>query len=127
MSNPHFSWNGELKPTKDPSGRLCMFDTVLNGIRAGAINLLSYYLQDGCETVSEIVTRYAPPIENDTAAYIQFMAEYVGVDPNEQIVLTASDFLNKWVAGQIHYEQGCDACSTADISAGVQSALNYKK
>ena len=137
MSSPQFTWKGEQKPTSDPAKRLCTFDTMEDGIRAGCVNLLSYYLQDGCETVRQIINRYAPtnlsfdvvgetPDNNNTAEYIAFMADRIGVDPDAPINMTARATLLAWVAAQIHFEQGSDCCTPEQIAAGVDAALQYK-
>ena len=46
MEVPSIKWQGQVDPTTDPEGRLCTFDSFVDGIRAGAITLLSYYLHN---------------------------------------------------------------------------------
>ena len=127
-----FLWVGEQRPTKDPDKRLCTFDTIENGIRAGAVNLLSYYLHDECDTIRLIIERYAPPPNlapqdaNNTEDYINFMAERLGIQDYMPLNMTNEAFLMQWIFAQIHFEQGADVCTIAQIVNGVHAALAYK-
>jgi hypothetical protein len=105
MHTSSFMWQGEV-PTTDPEGRLCTFDTMLDGVRAGAKNLLSYFNHDDCKTIDQIITRYAPASENPTSAYINFIATQCGVDPEAQVNLNNPSFLLVLVSSIIRFEQG---------------------
>jgi hypothetical protein len=126
MTTPAFTWDGEIKPTLDPKGFLCTFDTIENGIRAGAINLLSYYLQDGCDTIQTIITRYAPGNSNPTASYILFVANHCGVDPAAKVDLTNPAFLKNLCYAISCFEQGCDCVTDAQLTSGVYLALAHR-
>jgi hypothetical protein len=54
-----------------------------SGIMAGIVNLRENYKKQ--DTVSKIISRYAPPSENNTNKYIATVAEKSGVAPNEKI------------------------------------------
>ena len=126
MDNPAITWEGQVRPTLDPEKRLCTFDNQISGIRAAAIILLSYYLHDSCDTPTTVINRWAPPSDsNPTQAYIDFMCKYCGVSANDALVMTNGPFLNKWVAGQIRFEQGFDICTPATIAQGVIEALAH--
>jgi hypothetical protein len=126
MEVPSISWQGEIKPTSDPEGRLCQFDTMINGVRAGAVDILTAYLQDERDTVQKIVTPFAPSNENDTSSYILFMAKWMGVGPADHMNMTNPNTLKRWISGQIQIEQGFQCATPQEISQGVQLALNYK-
>ena len=51
-----------------------------DGIRAVAVNLLTYQRQHGLDTVKGILNR-APPSENDTGAYVQTVSRALGLRP----------------------------------------------
>ena len=53
------------------------FETREHGIRAWIVLMRTYRLKYRCATVRAIVTRYAPPNENNTQAYIKFCRERV--------------------------------------------------
>ena len=122
---PSITWQGEQKPTSDPDELLCTFDTIVDGIRAGAINLLSYYLHDGCNTIETIISRYAPPGQNNTTNYIAFIASYCCVPATTPVTLTDKAFLTRLVAGIIDFEMGGSVCSPSDIAQGVEEALAH--
>ena len=123
MANANFKWLGEVPSSDD---RLCQFDTPEHGVRAGCINLLAYYLTHGLRTVDAIISRYAPLVENDTAAYIEYMCKCLRVQPDAPINLTDPEFLQDWVAAQIKYEQGENCCTPAQIAQGVKDAIAYR-
>lgn len=127
MHVPSIKWQGET-PTTDPEGRLCTFDTIVDGIRAGVITLLSYYKHDGCDTVTKIINRFAPPTvdNNQTQAYIDFICKGLAVGPTDALVMTCAPFLDQWVILQAHFEQGGDFCTPEQIQSGVTEALAHR-
>lgn len=48
-------------------------------IRAGFLLIARSYRKKGLVTVSDIITRYAPPCENDTSKYIRFVCDKANV------------------------------------------------
>ena len=49
-----------------------------HAIRAWLVLMRNYRRQYHCDSIRKIVTRFAPPTENNTANYIQFCAKEVG-------------------------------------------------
>jgi hypothetical protein len=78
-------WDGLAPVQTDP--RFCVFITPEYGIRALIIVLLNYQTKYGLRTIRSMITRWAPPNENDTEAYIKFVAGRVGVSPDTVIDL----------------------------------------
>ena len=58
------------------------------GIRAMDKNLEVYGTKHKINTLRGVISRYAPPSENDTEAYIKYVAQRTGLDPNQEIDLT---------------------------------------
>ena len=58
------------------------FDTCEHAIRAWLILMRNYRQKYGCKTIRQIVTRFAPPNENDTERYIEFCCDEVYADPD---------------------------------------------
>lgn len=132
MHNPNFVWQGEIVPTRDPEGRLCTFDTDVDGIRAGAKDLLSYFNHDGCKTIRQIIMRFAPPPtkapgdKNPTAAYIAFICTRCGVGPYDLVDMNDQTFLQSICQAIVRFEQGIEnAVTSEDMSQGVGEALKY--
>lgn len=70
--NSHIKWKGQTGSFRG----FCNFESVDYAVRACAIMLLQSYRQRGCFTVRSIITRFAPPFENDTEKYISFVCGF---------------------------------------------------
>lgn len=67
-------------PTRLREG-FAVYNSLHDGAR-GLIKLLDYYYKRlGLHTVEQIVTRYAPPSENDCIAYINFVSMRLRISP----------------------------------------------
>lgn len=55
------------------------------GVRASAKNLYTSQEKYGNNTVSDIITRWAPPSENNTDQYIDYVANEMGVGANDDL------------------------------------------
>lgn len=75
------NWEG-LSADQSADPRFCVFTSPEYGIRALIKILISYQHTDGLKTVRAMVNRWAPPVENDTGSYIDFVAERMGLDPD---------------------------------------------
>jgi len=114
-----------MVPTSDPQKRLCQFDTMENGIRAGVKNIITAYKKHGCNTISKLISRYAPLSENDTGNYIDFICKKCNVEPNDIVDLTDKTFLSVLVPAIIQMEQGEVLKISSDtINHGINSALS---
>lgn len=61
----------------------CVFDTLNNGTRAGIINLVHQAAKHN--TLTKLITAYAPPSENDTEAYIAYVSKETGIKGSDNI------------------------------------------
>lgn len=59
------------------------------GIRAIAMDFRTMQRRDGISTLSEAITKWAPPEENDTSAYIRDVCAACSVQPNNPTDFTA--------------------------------------
>lgn len=85
-------------------GGFVVFDTINNGARAMAKLLAGQgYWQGGRDTVRTIVTKYAPPSENNTPNYIRWVSEWAGVLPDQKL---NPDKLAAVAVAMIRMEQG---------------------
>lgn len=62
--------------------------------------------QPPINTVSAIISRWAPPIENLTQAYIKTVCEFASLDPNKQLKRTDKEDLCWLVWGMCKVECG---------------------
>jgi len=83
--NPANRWQGLAPESLDDS--FCTFISLEYGARA-ALKLIRNYLiypAFKCKTPADIIKRWAPPSENDTAAYIARVETISGVTHNKPI------------------------------------------
>ncbi|VFQ47401.1 structural protein [Desulfoluna butyratoxydans] len=112
------NWDGLAKVQPDPA--FCLFKTPEYGIRAMARVLTNYQRRHGIKTVRGIITRWAPPKENDTDAYVDHVAQVVGVDPDEPLVVT--EVLPRLIPVIIKHENGQMPYSDDQIATGIRMA-----
>ncbi|ENM0557863.1 hypothetical protein AB6Q20_005018 [Salmonella enterica] len=117
-------WDGEL--TSD--GKFSRFDTPEHGIRALAKNMRTYQNKHDLNTVSEMISKFAPPEDhNDTPTYIKAVAGMMGVDPSQRIDTSDIGTLTKLVNGIITVENGSNPYTSQQISDGVLAAMGAKQ
>lgn len=127
--NERNPWQG-LDKQKPSDGRFCRFMGPEWGIRAIARVIRNYAKRDGApgvggngiDTVQEIIHRWAPPVENNTGAYVSQVAKVVGVSPTEPLNLDDDLIMAKLVTAIIWHENGVQPYSAALILAGVKLA-----
>lgn len=87
------------------------------GYRAMFMLLYTYQKRHRLNSLREMITRYAPPVENHTDKYIEAVSVWAGVGPDSKITATCSDVMVPIVAAMSRVENGVPAV-TADVSAG---------
>lgn len=70
-----------------PGGKLAQYPDMQSGLAAMDQNLASYGKQ-GVNTLSGVISKWAPPNENDTQAYIQDVSQRLGIPANQKVDLT---------------------------------------
>lgn len=109
-------WQGLANPPSD--GEFCVFISPEYGIRALAKVLENYVTVDGVpSTVSAIISRWAPPSENNTGAYIADVQGHIGGD-----AVDLSTDLPALVSAIIAHENGLNPYSSATIANGIALA-----
>ena len=64
----------------------CVFSSMEYGWRATFVILCkTYYGKYKLRTIRDIVTRWAPPKENNTPAYIRHVSDYTGIGPDRDL------------------------------------------
>ncbi|EJF5835596.1 hypothetical protein M8W81_000879 [Salmonella enterica] len=117
-------WDGEL--TSD--GKFSRFDTPEHGIRALAKNMRTYQNRHDLNTVSQMISKFAPPEDhNDTATYIKAVSGMMGVDPEQHIDTSDAGTLTKLVNSIITVENGSNPYTSQQISDGVLAAMGTKQ
>ena len=94
------------------------------GIRALAKVLMNYKKIHGLNTVRQIISRYAPPNENQTKAYIKTVAEQIGVYPDTIIDIEERGVLTVFIKAVIRMENGIQPYSDETIQKGIDLCEN---
>jgi hypothetical protein len=121
-NNPgNLNYVGQAGATREegPNGRFAVFKTAKDGLEALA-NQLRLYGDRGLDTVREVVTTYAPSSENDTKAYIDQLAQFMGIDPDEKFDVRADPAaLAMLMKGIIKHENGYNPYGSEQINAAA--------
>ena len=115
-------WQGMAQDQSSDS-RFVVFTNEHFGIRALAKVLLSYYRKYHLDTVHKIIDRWAPPSENNTGAYINHVAQGLGVGIDAKINLEDDQTLEVLVRAIIEHENGHCVYDDSTIIKAVDSAL----
>ena len=92
------------------------------GYRAAFITLRNYYRMHGLKTLHQWITRWAPPVENDTDAYVRFVSLKTGIDADAELDVDDPVCMQKIVAAMSHMENG-KAALLADVKKGWELSL----
>ena len=76
-------YRGEVRPSRDPEFK--QFESLAWGYRAIFVLLDTYRRRYGIDTLRGMLSRWAPPTENHTEAYIRAVAGDTGIDPDEPL------------------------------------------
>lgn len=97
-----------------------VFKDMSFGIRALGTDLRTK-INNGFNTISAIIYRYAPPSENDTGAYIESVSDDTGFSPSQKLTADRAT-LRKLVRAVINHENGNNysaLLTDADINEGL--------
>lgn len=96
-----------------PGGKLAQFKTPEEGLKAIDDNLTAYG-KKGVNTLAGVITRWAPPNENDTQSYISHVAQVTGLNPSQPIDLSNPLVRHQISAGIVQHENGRKAIYASD-------------
>lgn len=111
-------WQG-MSPEQTDSA-FVQFISAEYGIRALSKLLDTYANSYGLRTVRGIIGRYAPVTENNTSAYVNAVANALGVAPDQVIDVAAQK--QPLIQAIIKHENGIQPYSLATIAAGASMA-----
>lgn len=130
-NNPgNLNYVGQPGATREsgPNGRFAVFQTAEEGLVALA-RQLRLYAQRGINSVRAIISKFAPPTENDTQAYIESVSKRLGVDANASLNVNDPRVMQGLMDAIIKVENGRNPYSTEQLAsasavraAGAQAA-----
>lgn len=103
-------YRDEVTPSRDPEFR--EFRTIEAGYRAMFVLLHTYRIKHGCTTLREMISRYAPPSENNTSAYVQRVASQSGIDPDTTLDTLDGEQMRPIVEAMSAVENGVATIAT---------------
>lgn len=115
-------YQGEIVPSRDKAFK--QFRTMAWGYRAMFV-LLDSYSRKGYLTIRQIITRYAPPIENHTENYIRWVGEWSGIAPDTPLDFHRGEVLIPVIAAMSRVENGIPAVLD-DVKAGWELYITHK-
>jgi hypothetical protein len=113
---PGDNWVGMIGTNKN----FVVFKDIHHGLRALAVDLANK-INKGYNTLAKIIARYAPPSENDTAAYIKAASYTSGFGADEPLTAN-NDTLKRLMRAIVVHENGSianDVISDSDIQTGI--------
>lgn len=106
-------WQGAI----DSSKGFIVFDEPENGLRAMARVLKTYRDVYGLNTIQSIITRWAPPNENNTESYINSAASITGLSPVKPLAVNEYPLL---MLAIVQHENGQQPYTAQQIQTGFE-------
>jgi hypothetical protein len=101
--------------------RFARFASMEDGV-AASVRQLARYQERGVSTLAAMVNRWAPPTENDTAAYVQKVARETGIAPDAVVNMRDPELVASLVASMAKVETG-RSIDPDVIRRGVQKGI----
>lgn len=98
------AWRGLSTCQPDPV--FVSFDKIEDGLRAGMLDVRNYQRLRNLTTIRQIITRYAPPVENNTAAYIADVCTRCRANPDDDFDIEIPTNLILLAKAIVRHEQG---------------------
>lgn len=113
-------WVGQAAEQPDPD--FVTFQAPEYGIRAICRILLTYQNIDQCKTIRQLISRWAPPNENDTEAYIGAVSTSSGLGPDDPAPVQQAAVMTPMVWAIIRQENGEQPYPSSLIAQGLALA-----
>lgn len=114
------AWQGLAAEQKDSA--FFTFTAPAWGYRAAFITLRNYKRLHGIGTLDGWVARWAPPVENNTAAYTNYVSRKTGLSPHDVIDIDNKEAMCAIVAAMSQMENGVPA-KMEDLEKGWELAI----
>ena len=110
---------GEIRPSADKSFK--QFENMAYGYRAMFRILGNYVRHYKLDTLEKVITRWAPPKENNTNNYIKSVSEWSGVDKDSKVWIDNRQQMCSIVAAMSRMENGVKA-NMSEVEQGFDLA-----
>lgn len=102
------------------------FKSMAYGYRAMFVLLHTYQRKHHLNTIAEMISRYAPAVENHTEKYIQAVSDWSGVPATSRITATNGDIMVPIVAAMSRVENGVFAHMPDVVEGWDMFIKNYR-
>ena len=92
LARTSIAWDGKIPFAQSQDKNFEQFYELRYGIRALMRDIISD-VGNGKNTIRKFITSYAPAFQNNTAAYILYVGEALGISPDAPIELTEESLL----------------------------------
>ena len=122
IRNSKTKYLGEVRPSRDAAFK--QFESLAWGYRAMFV-LLHTYSRNGYRTLRQMITRYAPPIENHTESYIAHVSRWAEVFPDAPLDTLDPAVMISVVGAMSRMENGVPAVDS-DVREGWRLFMQYR-
>lgn len=103
IKKTNIAWGGEIPDNQKTDAVFEQFKRFEDGVRATIKNSRTH-VNNGHNTITKLITKWAPPVENNTAAYIAFVEKDSGISRNSGLVFTNKETVRAIVKSICKYE-----------------------
>ncbi len=112
-------WRGKVPESESTDSRFEQFTSPVWGIRAMFMDIRGDIEKDGKNTLVSLLSEYAPSFENNTASYVQSVAQRAGLGPEQPIT---PEYYEGLIKAIIYHENGEQPYSDATIQEAMALA-----
>lgn len=109
------TYKGEVVPSQDKAFK--QFESMAYGYRAVFVTLRYYHTKLGLRTIRQMVSRWAPPSENNTGSYVKHVSDAARYDCDAAVDIKDKNLMVKIVSAMSFVENGLKA-NLADVISG---------
>ena len=109
------NWKGKVEPERNSDGHFEQFYEMKYGVRAMLKDIMND-IKKGKDTLTKLISEYAPSHENNTSGYISTIVKATGKGANDKLT-TDKSFLKKLVLAMTFVENGKHVVSNQDFEA----------
>ena len=123
-TNPNVTFDYEIN---SPSSAFKSFSSLEANVRALRVILDHYVNSLGLTTLWQIIGRYAPASENDTANYVHYVSDHTGYNPNEDleaVINSGGEGLHAIIHSMLMIEQGSQWMTTNMNDTIINNGIN---
>ena len=122
IRNSKTKYLGEVRPSRDAAFK--QFETMAWGYRAMFV-LLHTYSRNGYRTLRQMITRYAPPVENHTENYIAHVSRRVDLFADTPLDTLDPAVMIPVVTAMSRMENGMEAVD-AEVREGWRLFMQHR-